>query len=82
LLFAHASVAEVAVVGLPDDKWGETVGAFIRPAAGQSGDKQELFAYLREQLAPHNTPKQWIQVEQFPSPAPGRSRSSSSEIGG
>jgi acyl-CoA synthetase (AMP-forming)/AMP-acid ligase II len=66
LLFAHASVAEVAVVGLPDDKWGETVGAFIRPAAGQSVDTQELFAYLGEHLAPHKTPKQWFQVEQFP----------------
>ena len=63
---------EVAVVGLPDDKWGETVGAFIRPAAGQSVDKQELFAYLREHLAPHKTPKQWFQVEQFPLTGSGK----------
>jgi fatty-acyl-CoA synthase len=72
LLFAHASVAEVAVVGLPDDKWGETVGAFIRPAAGQSADKHELFAYLRERLAPNKTPKQWFQVEQFPLTGSGK----------
>jgi fatty-acyl-CoA synthase len=72
LLFAHASVAEVAVVGLPDDRWGETVGAFIRPAADQSVNKQELFAYLREHLAPHKTPKQWFQVEQFPLTGSGK----------
>jgi fatty-acyl-CoA synthase len=72
LLFAHASVAEVAVVGLADDKWGETVAAFIRPAAGQSVNKQELFAYLRGHLAPHKTPKQWFQVEQFPLTGSGK----------
>jgi fatty-acyl-CoA synthase len=72
VLFAHASVAEVAVVGLPDDKWGETVGAFIRPAAGLSVNKQELFAYLREHLAPHKTPKQWFQVAQFPLTGSGK----------
>ena len=35
LLFRHPSVGEVAVVGLPDDKWGEVVAAFLRPAPGQ-----------------------------------------------
>ena len=63
---------KIAVVGLPDDKWGETVGAFIRPAADQSVNKQELFAYLREHLAPHKTPKQWFQVEQFPLTGSGK----------
>ncbi len=72
LLFAHPHVGEVAVVGLPDEKWGETVGAFVRPAPGCTVNKHELFAYLRENLAPHKTPKQWFAVETFPLTASGK----------
>ncbi|MBT6277807.1 MAG: hypothetical protein HOI95_27200 [Chromatiales bacterium] len=63
LLFAHPSVA---VVGLPGEKWGETMAAFISPAPGESLHKGLLFAYLRERLAPHKTPRQWFEVAEFP----------------
>jgi fatty-acyl-CoA synthase len=72
LLFAHDTVGEAAVVGLPDEKWGETVGAFIRPAPGARVDKDELFAYLREHLAPHKTPRQWFVVDEFPLTGSGK----------
>ncbi len=72
LLFTHDSVAEVAVVGLPDDTWGETVGAFIRAAPGHEVDKSALFAFMREHLAPHKTPKQWFAVEEFPFTGSGK----------
>ena len=72
LLFAHEAVGEVAVVGLPDDNWGETVGAFIRPAPGATVDKQQLFDYLRERLAPHKTPRQWFAVDEFPFTGSGK----------
>ena len=72
LLYAHPSVGEVAIVGLPDEKWGETVGAFVRPAPGESIDKQVLFNYMREHLAPHKTPKQWFEVEDWPLTGSGK----------
>jgi fatty-acyl-CoA synthase len=72
LLFAHPSVAEVAVVGLPDEKWGEVISAFVRPAADATIDRGELFAYLREHLAPHKTPRHWFQVDGFPLTGSGK----------
>ncbi|MBK8766238.1 MAG: AMP-binding protein [Burkholderiaceae bacterium] len=72
LLFQHPKVGEVAVVGLPDDKWGEEVAAFIRPAPGAVIDKSELFNYMREHLAPHKTPRQWFVVEAFPLTGSGK----------
>jgi fatty-acyl-CoA synthase len=72
LLVAHPHVGEVAVIGLPDEKWGETVAAFVRPAAGCGVDKAELIAYVREHLAPHKSPKRWFAVEQFPLTGSGK----------
>ena len=72
LLFNHPDVGEVAVVGLPDEKWGEVVAAFMRPAPGHTLDKDELFAYMREHLAPHKTPKHWFSVDTFPLTGSGK----------
>ena len=60
------------MVGLPDEKWGEVVAAFMRPAPGHTLDKDELFAYMREHLAPHKTPKHWFSVDTFPLTGSGK----------
>jgi len=72
LLFEHPSVGEVAVIGLPDDRLGEVVGAFIRPAPNNTVNKDELFAYLREHLSPQKTPKHWFSLEEFPLTGSGK----------
>ena len=72
LLFRHPKVGEVAVVGLPHEKWGEEVAAFIRPAPGASIDKEELSAYMRASLAHHKTPRHWFVVEAFPLTGSGK----------
>ena len=72
VLFKHPSVGDVAVVGLPDERMGEEVGAFLRPAPGQSIDREELFAYLREHISPQKTPRLWFQVEEYPLTGSGK----------
>src|SRR3954454_14556078 len=72
LLFRHPKVGEVAVIGFPDDLMGEVVAAFIRPAPGQSVNKDELFGYMREHLSPQKTPKHWISLDVLPLTASGK----------
>jgi fatty-acyl-CoA synthase len=72
VLFAHPMIADVAVVGIPDERWGETVAAFVRLAPEQEVTEQELAAYCREHLAPYKTPRLWRFVERFPQTASGK----------
>ena len=72
LLFEHSSVAEVAVVGLPSERFGEEVGAFLRCSPGEKLNKDELFAYLRESMSPQKTPRYWFEVDEFPLTGSGK----------
>jgi fatty-acyl-CoA synthase len=72
LLFKHPSVGEVAVVGLPDERMGEEIGAFLRAAPGENIDKDALFNYLREHLSPQKTPRYWFEVDEYPMTGSGK----------
>ena len=72
-LFTHPAVAEAAVVGVPDETWGEVVAAFVRPAPGQPApDPEELRAHCRQRLAPNKTPLHWVFVDAFPMTPSGK----------
>jgi fatty-acyl-CoA synthase len=57
-LRAHGSVQDCAVVGLPDDKWGERIVAVVQPRAGHSVDPAALAAFVKQQIGSVKTPKQ------------------------
>jgi len=72
-LFAHPAVAEVAVVGVPDQTWGEVVAAFVRAVPGQPAPApEELRAWCRERLAPYKTPAHWVFTDAFPMTPSGK----------
>ena len=72
VLFAHPRVADVAVVGIPDDRWGEQVAAFIRPTDDGGVTPAALSGYVRERLAGYKVPRSWIFVEEFPLTGSGK----------
>jgi acyl-CoA synthetase (AMP-forming)/AMP-acid ligase II len=55
-LFSHPDVAEVAVIGVPDEKWGETIKALVVLGEGGSADEDTLIAWCRDRLAHYKCP--------------------------
>jgi len=72
VLSTHPDVAQVAVLGMPDRRWGEQVVAVLRPRAGTDIDTTELETWTRERLAPYKIPKRWVVVEEMPMTAMGK----------
>ena len=66
VLMAHACVADAAVIGIPSEKWGETVKAIIVDAPGNPGSDEDLIAYCRENLAHFKCPTSIDRIEALP----------------
>ena len=56
-VFSHPAVAEVAVIGVPDEKWGEMVTAVVVLAEGQQATAEEIIAHCRQRIAHYKAPK-------------------------
>ncbi len=55
-LFQHPAVAEVAVIGVPDEKWGETIKALVVLRPGAAATERELIDHCRGRMAHYKCP--------------------------
>lgn len=72
VLESHGSVTEAAVVGLPDEDFGEKVAAVVSLGGGEASSLDDLIVYCRERLAGYKCPKQFLVVDSLPRNAMGK----------
>lgn len=71
-LLEHPGISEVAVLGMPDPKWGEVGVAVCVPLAGSSFDAQDLRAWLEPRLARYKIPRHFLIWEELPKSGYGK----------
>ncbi|WP_210575219.1 o-succinylbenzoate--CoA ligase [Streptomyces sp. GESEQ-4] len=72
LLLAHPDIVECAVIGVPDDKWGEVPRAVVVPREDVSVDPDEILASLSGRLAKYKIPKSVVLADELPRTASGK----------
>src|SRR5262249_53892603 len=69
----HPAIEAAAVIGVPDEVWGEQIGAILKVRAGHPRPLvNELTDYLRSQLAAHKTPVYWAFRDELPMTPSGK----------
>ncbi|MGD0927936.1 MAG: acyl--CoA ligase family protein [Streptosporangiaceae bacterium] len=71
-LMSHPAVSEVAVIGVPDEKWGERPKAFVVLRPGNSATPQELIAHVRTKIASYKAPRDVAIVAELPMTSTGK----------
>ncbi len=72
VIYAHEAVLDVAVLGIPDDYWGEAVKAIIVLKPGQTATEQEIIGLCKERLASYKKPKTVEFREELPRSPTGK----------
>ncbi|MDJ0976988.1 MAG: long-chain-fatty-acid--CoA ligase [Erythrobacter sp.] len=71
-IYGHPAIAEVAVIGVPSEKWGEEVKACCVVKPGMEVDQDDVIAYTRERIAPFKCPKSVDVIPEMPRNASGK----------
>ena len=72
VLAEHPAVRESAVVGVPDEKRGETVKAFVSLKAGATATPEELIAHCKERMAAYKYPRSVVLIDELPKTVTGK----------
>jgi fatty-acyl-CoA synthase len=72
VLFSHPNVAEAAVIGVPDEFYGEEIMAWVKLKAGSSATEDEIRGFVKERLAHYKSPKYVWFVDEFPMTVTGK----------
>ena len=71
-LFRHPKIQQAAVFGIPDERFGEAVVAWVSLVEGETADEEELRQYCNEQIAYYKVPKHIVIVDEFPLTVTGK----------
>ncbi|MEA2646909.1 MAG: long-chain acyl-CoA synthetase [Chloroflexota bacterium] len=72
VLHEHPAVEDCAVIGIPDEEWGETVKAVVKPRPGERPAEDDLLGFLRGRIADYKVPRSVDFVDDFPRDAAGK----------
>ena len=65
-LFRHPKISDAAVIGLPDEVWGEAITAFVVPIPGQSIVEKQVISWCKENMARYKVPKKVVILDELP----------------